>query len=92
MPPDDSTTHNDGSDNDPYATLVDRRDYARPVLDQAVAVINADAYLMTSWLPGIGYSSSRPRTIPATASSTSRRSIAPGKSFASSRTRWVQVA
>ena len=59
MPADDSTSPIGSRDDDPYAALVDRRDRAQRELDEAVAIMNADAYLMTSRLPGMPASKDR---------------------------------
>ena len=56
MPADDSTSPNGSRDDDPYAALVYRHDHAQRELDESVAIMNADAYLMTSQLPGISAS------------------------------------
>ena len=56
MPADDSTSRNGSSGNDPYAALVDRHDHAQRELDEAVAIMNADVYLMTSRLPAVAAS------------------------------------
>lgn len=56
MPADDSTSPSGSHGDDPYAALVDRRDRAQRELDESVAIMNADAYLMTSRLPGMAAS------------------------------------
>jgi hypothetical protein len=56
MPADDSTSRNGASGNDPYAALVDRHARAQRELDEAVAIMNADVYLMTSRLPAVAAS------------------------------------
>jgi|GEM_PF-7076692 len=56
MPADDSTPPSGGRSDDPYAALLDRRDCAQRELDESVTMMNADAYLMTSRLPGMAAS------------------------------------
>jgi hypothetical protein len=53
MPADDSTSPNGSRGDDPHAALIDRRDRAQRELDESVAIMNADAYLMTSRLPSM---------------------------------------
>jgi hypothetical protein len=56
MPADDSTSPRGSRGDDPYAALVDRRDRAQRELDESIAIMNADAYMMTSRLPGMAAS------------------------------------
>lgn len=49
---DDPKSRNHGGD-DTYRALVDRCDHAQRLLDEAVAIMNVDSYLMTGRLPGM---------------------------------------
>jgi hypothetical protein len=53
MPADNPTSRRNTGGDDTYTALFERRYRAQRELDEAVAIMNADAYLMTSRLPNL---------------------------------------
>ena len=53
MPADELTSRRGHAGHDSYPALLDRRYRAQRELDEAVAIMNADAHLMNSRLPGM---------------------------------------